>query len=174
MTKLAACILPAVTGSNYRQFPKQVSARISTPLPPARIWHEIEHIGGKRGWYYLDILWLLRGGLDTLVGGVGMRRHKRVVGPLQKGGILDFYRVVEVVPERQLTLQVELKMPGQGFLEFLIAPQSDGLTQIDIAAYFNPSGIWGLAYWNSLLPVHRWVFDGLCAALLRRADSQVR
>lgn len=174
MNKRSACIQPVEVDTRYRNFPKKVSARITTSLPPARIWHEIEHIGGERGWYYLNILWRLRGALDRLVGGVGMRRHRRTAEPLEKGGIVDFYRIVEVVPERQLTLLVELKMPGQGFLEFLVSPQTEGLTQIDIAAYFNPSGVWGLAYWNSLLPVHRWVFDGLCSALLHRAQGKLR
>ena len=173
MSKLSAGVPPAMSKMNYRQFPKQVSARITTPLPPARIWQEIEQIGGERGWYYLDILWRLRGALDTLVGGVGMRRKKRAAS-LKKGGVLDFYSIVEVEAERQLTLLVELKMPGDGFLEFLIGQQADGLTRVDIAAYFNPRGIVGLAYWNALLPVHRWVFDGLCAALLRRAGGEVR
>lgn len=166
-------MLSAVAGMNYRHFPKRVSACITTPLPPARIWQEIEQIGGERGWYYLDILWRLRGALDALVGGVGMRRSKRTAR-LKKGGVLDFYSIVEVEPERQLTLLVELKMPGEGVLEFLIGQQADGLTRVDIAAYFNPRGIGGLAYWNALLPVHRWVFDGLCAALLRRAGGEVR
>lgn len=162
-----------LSNKHYRQFPKRVSACITTPLPPARIWQEIEQIGGERGWYYLDILWRLRGALDTMVGGVGMRRTKRTAS-LKKGGVLDFYSIVEVEPERQLTLLVELKMPGEGFLEFLIGQQPDGLTRVDVAAYFNPRGIGGLAYWNILLPVHRWVFDGLCAALLRRAGGEVR
>jgi hypothetical protein len=123
----------------------------------ARSWQRIIQIGGKNGWYYANGLWMVRGFLDKLAGGVGLRRGRKNQHSLQAGEALDFWRVVEVDPERKrLLLYAEMKLPGEAWLEFKISGNT--LTQ---TATFRPLGLWGRMYWFSVLPFHAIIFNGL-------------
>lgn len=118
-----------------------------------RIWT----IGGKTGWYYADWLWELRGFMDKLAGGVGLRRGRRNPNEIEAGDSLDFWRVLLADQEnKRLLLYAEMKLPGEAWLEFKIR---DGV--LYQTATFRPLGLRGRAYWYSVLPLHFFVFGGM-------------
>ncbi|MHC4847537.1 MAG: SDR family oxidoreductase [Planctomycetota bacterium] len=141
--------------------------RTST-LPPERLQAAVERIGGERGWYYANWLWRIRGWLDLLVGGVGLRRGRRDPDRLRVGDTLDFWRVESVRP---LRLRAEMKLPGRAWLQFEIAPCAHGahMTQ---TAIFDPRGLFGRIYWYSLLPLHKVIFRGMLRNIERAATAQ--
>jgi uncharacterized protein YbjT (DUF2867 family) len=136
--------------------------------PPTRAFVPIQRIGGETGWYYGDWLWRARGALDLLAGGVGMRRGRRHPLELRAGEPLDFWRVEELVPERRLRLEAEMKLPGRAWLVFEVEPEGEG-ARITQTAMFDPQGLAGLAYWYAVWPLHRLVFAGMLRGLARRA-----
>jgi len=114
-------------------------------------------IGGKNGWYYADWLWELRGFIDKLFGGVGLRRGRKSTTDIIPGDAIDFWRVlVASKEEKRLLLYAEMKLPGEAWLEFIII--NNTLCQI---ATFRPLGLWGRLYWYSLLPFHAFIFKGM-------------
>jgi uncharacterized protein YbjT (DUF2867 family) len=120
-----------------------------------RIWA----IGGKTGWYYADWLWEIRGILDQIVGGVGLRRGRKSDTELNTGDALDFWRVMSADKEaKRLLLYAEMKLPGEAWLEFKIDDQTNTLIQ---TATFRPLGLLGRAYWYLLLPLHHLMFQGM-------------
>lgn len=129
-------------------------------VPPEIAFAPIQRIGGETGWYYGNLLWKLRGWLDLLVGGVGLRRGRRDPVDLQVGVALDFWRVETVEPGRRLRLAAEMKLPGRAWLEFEVTSVASG-SQIRQTAIFDPVGLGGLAYWYVLYPVHRLMFAGM-------------
>jgi hypothetical protein len=126
-------------------------------------------IGGKKGWYYANWLWSIRGFLDLLIGGVGTRRGRRHPVHLNVGDALDFWRVEIVEPNRRLRLQAEMKVPGRAWLEFEVSPSEQG-SIIRQTAIFDPRGLWGLLYWYGIYPLHQMVFAGMLRALAREAE----
>ncbi|EFL50935.1 NAD-dependent epimerase/dehydratase [Solidesulfovibrio fructosivorans JJ]] len=129
--------------------------------PPQDVWRAVARIGGDTGWYWGNFLWRLRGFLDQLVGGVGLRRVTiRRDGP-RVGDALDFWRVVAVTPEKRLQLLAEMRTPGEALLEFRLRPAGDGATELVVHSKFLPRGLAGLAYWYALLVPHNLVFAGL-------------
>ena len=125
-----------------------------------KIWK----IGGKTGWYRFNWLWKLRGYLDKLVGGVGLRRGRTHDDYLEPGDPLDFWRVLYAdKKEKRLLLFAEMKLPGEAWLEFKIA--KDKLYQ---RAVFRPKGVWGRLYWYSVLPFHGFIFKGMIKALVEK------
>ncbi len=128
----------------------------------------IQCIGGKTGWYYGTWLWQIRGFMDLLVGGVGVRRGRRHAEQIRVGDVIDFWRVEKFEPNRLLRLKAEMKVPGRAWLEFEVA-QDGGKCTVRQTAIFDPMGIFGLAYWYALYPLHQFVFAGmlrnLCAAI---------
>ena len=129
--------------------------------PPERAFVPIRRIGGKVGWYYGDWLWKLRGFLDLLVGGVGLRRGRRDAEKIVVGDALDFWRVEAYVPNRRLRLSAEMKVPGRAWLEFEVEPAPDGGSIIHQTAEFDPVGLLGLLYWYAIYPLHGSVFSGM-------------
>lgn len=120
----------------------------------AKIWA----IGGKAGWYYANWLWELRGILDQLIGGVGMRRGRRSDTDISAGDVLDFWRVlIASKEEKRLLLYAEMKLPGEAWLEFKIN-ENNVLTQ---TATFRPLGLSGRIYWYTVLPFHGIIFEGM-------------
>ena len=120
--------------------------------------HKIWAIGGNTGWYYGNWLWMIRGILDKLAGGVGLRRGRKSLTNINAGDTLDFWRVLLASKEqRRLLLYAEMKLPGEAWLEFKINAQ-DVLEQ---TATFRPLGIWGRMYWYSVLPFHGFLFRGM-------------
>ena len=140
---------------------------------PHEAFEPIRRIGGTTGWYYGDWLWKLRGFLDLLVGGVGVRRGRRDAEEPVVGEPLDFWRVEEYEPDHKLRLRAEMKVPGRAWLEFEVQPEGQG-SVIRQTALFDPKGLWGLAYWYALVPLHFFVFNGMLANIARRAERDRR
>jgi len=154
------------------------SRSIDVSASPAAAFAPIRQIGGTNGWYFAGALWWLRGFLDLLVGGVGMRRGRRNADTLTVGETLDFWRVEGFEPDRRLSLVAEMKVPGRAWLQFEVEPigtQPDSRqSRIHQTAIFDPAGLSGLAYWYALYPVHRWIFAGMLRAVAMRAEAQAR
>ena len=143
--------------------------RSGSPRRRPVAFEPIARLGGATGWYAADALWRLRGFLDLLVGGVGLRRGRRDPRHLVVGDAVDFWRVEAVEPGRLLRLAAEMRLPGRAWLVFEIEPDGPG-SVIRQTALFDPVGLLGLAYWYALYPVHRFVFGGM----LRGIASQAR
>ncbi|MFZ2643747.1 MAG: SDR family oxidoreductase [Verrucomicrobiia bacterium] len=137
---------------------------------PARVFAAVERIGGAAGWHYANGLWTLRGWLDLLVGGVGMRRGRRDPERLRVGDTLDCWRVESIQPGQRLRLAAEMKLPGRAWLEFEVQPDGNG-TRLHQTAMFDPLGIWGLAYWYGVWPLHQLVFAGMLRGLAQTAEK---
>jgi uncharacterized protein YbjT (DUF2867 family) len=129
------------------------------------IWHAVSKIGGKTGWYHLDILWRLRGMMDRLAGGVGLRRGRRHPTDLMVGDALDFWRVLELTPPERLVLLAEMKTPGEAMLEFQITPMGDDQAELQMFSSFLPKGLGGILYWYVLYPFHEWIFYGMLKSI---------
>ena len=151
------------------------SARREAPCaaPAEAVWREIVSIGGDNGWYFWTSLWRLRGALDRLFGGAGMRRGRRRSDELRVGDPLDFWRVAEVEHGRRLTLVAEMKLPGSAILELEADPRGEGSAAI-LTARFHPAGAPGLLYWHALTPIHDLIFSGLSQEIARRAERTQR
>jgi uncharacterized protein YbjT (DUF2867 family) len=134
---------------------------------PEGAFAPILRIGGENGWYAANLLWRLRGLLDSLVGGVGLRRGRRDPGALFVGDTVDFWRVEAIEPNRRVLLAAEMKLPGRAWLEFEVSPGSDGGSVIRQTASFDPVGLLGIAYWVALLPLHAVVFGGMLGGIVK-------
>ncbi|MGW8181018.1 MAG: SDR family oxidoreductase, partial [bacterium] len=149
------------------------SHTISTPLTPAQAFFPIQRIGGDRGWYFGNWLWKVRGFLDLLAGGVGVRRGRRHPSEIALGDTLDFWRVEAFVPNRLLRLFAEMKVPGRAWLQFEVE-QEDNETIIRQTAVFDPLGLSGLAYWYALYPLHQLIFSGMLRGIRRAAETDTQ
>jgi len=139
--------------------------------PPERVFAVVCGIGGRRGYPFWNWSWRLRGGLDRLVGGVGLRRGRRDPDALRIGDVLDFWRVEELVPDRLLRLRAEMRTAGGAWLQFECEPRDDGRTRLVQTAYFAPHGLAGLLYWYGLYPVHKVIFSGTIRSLAEAAEA---
>jgi len=146
--------------------------RVESAAAPAEVYAVFAGIGGKRGWLYGNWLWRLRGLLDRLVGGVGMRRGRRHPDDLRPGDALDFWRVEAVEPGHLIRLRAEMRVPGPAWLQFEALPRPKAGTLLVQTAFFEPHGFWGLAYWYGLYPLHQLVFSGMARAVARRAEEK--
>jgi uncharacterized protein YbjT (DUF2867 family) len=127
--------------------------------------NKIWSIGGQNGWYYGDFLWGLRGFIDQLFGGVGMRRGRKSPTEIHSGDALDFWRVLLAdKEEKRILLYAEMKLPGEAWLEFKI-DEKNNLTQ---TATFRPLGVMGRLYWYAVLPFHGFIFNGMIKKLVGR------
>lgn len=141
---------------------------VQVPVSAERAFAPIRRIGGATGWYYANLLWKLRGALDTLIGGVGLRRSRRDSDQLREGDILDFWRVEEYIPNHLLRLRAEMKMPGRAWLQFEVV-EKEGVSTIRQTAIFDPVGIGGLLYWYGLYPIHHFIFSGMLRGIAKEA-----
>jgi Protein of unknown function (DUF2867) len=146
---------------------RQISTRASTN----DIFQVLLSLGGKTGWLYANILWRLRGYVDELIGGPGLRRGRRVPNELHIGDPLDFWRVEALVPDQLLRLRAEMKVPGKAWLQFDIIPQNESRVRVIQTAYYEPNGLVGLLYWYVLYPIHIVIFQGMITAIAHRAES---
>jgi uncharacterized protein YbjT (DUF2867 family) len=148
-----------------------VDSRVrEVPVSPAEAFAPVRRLGGRNGWYYGDELWQLRGFLDVLAGGVGLRRGRRDPDTPAVGSALDFWRVEAYEPDRLLRLRAEMRMPGRAWLQFEVDGDEHGST-VRQTAIFDPVGLAGLVYWYALLPLHARIFDGLLEGIAQRADA---
>ncbi|MCG2419284.1 SDR family oxidoreductase [Aequorivita sp. F47161] len=131
-------------------------------VDPEKALNNIWAIGGNRGWYYANSLWKIRGLVDKLVGGVGLRRGRTHPDKIYTGDVLDFWRVIYADREsKRLLLFAEMKLPGEAWLEFCINDKN----QLVQTATFRPKGIWGRLYWYLMFPFHYFIFDGMIKRL---------
>lgn len=136
----------------------------------AAVYQAFSRLGGTQGWLYFDWAWQIRGLLDRMVGGVGLRRGRRHPMELRPGDALDFWRVEAVDLNHSLRLRAEMKVPGRAWLQFEANRESDTQTCLVQTAYFAPKGLWGLLYWYLLYPIHALIFSGLIDALKEQAE----
>jgi hypothetical protein len=130
-------------------------------------------LGGERGWLYMNWAWRIRGMIDRLVGGVGLRRGRRDPVRLHPGEALDFWRVEAIEPDRSMRLRAEMKLPGEAWLEFRAEDEESGNGAVLVqTAYFAPKGLGGLLYWYGLYPVHALIFRGMIQAIAARASNR--
>lgn len=146
------------------------SRTVETDLPPEKAFAPIRRIGGKTGWYFANWLWRIRGFLDLLVGGVGMRRGRRDPESLSEGETVDFWRVETYEPNQRLRLYAEMKLPGRAWLEFEVN-EKEGHSIIRQTAVFDPVGLSGLAYWYGIYPLHQLVFARMLKNIKTRAEK---
>ena len=141
---------------------------IRAPLPPHAAFVPIRRIGGRTGWYFGNSLWRIRGLLDLMRGGVGMRRGRPDPDTPLPGSTLDFWRVQIYEPDRRMRLMAEMKTPGRAWLEFRAEP-AGASTLIRQTAYFEPRGLAGLLYWYLLWPIHEVMFRGMLRRIAKAA-----
>ena len=154
--------------SEYSFYAKCALGQVLTPASCDQLWRVVSGIGGKDGYFYAAGLWFIRRALDWLVGGPSFRRPRRDPGTLQVGDLVDAWRVIGVEPPRRLTLQMEMKAPGAGVLEFEIEDLGDH-RRVTASAYFHPAGLPGLLYWYLLLPLHGILFKGMTRNIAKLA-----
>ena len=140
---------------------------------PEDIWERLLHIGGKNGWYYADWLWQLRGLIDKLLGGVGMRQGRTDPEKLRSGDIIDFWRIEIAEQNRRLLLKAEMKLPGRAILDFSIIKKSESLTEVHQVARFIPRGLGGILYWKAVSPLHELIFNGMLSRIARLSKKPI-
>ena len=160
----------ALTSSQGSQTPVALISReglvierrqLTVSAPAVEVYQCFARLGGARGWLYMDWAWQVRGMVDRLCGGVGMRRGRRDPGDLRVGDSLDFWRVERVEPGRMIRLRAEMRVPGRAWLEFEARPVAERQALLLQTAFFEPKGLFGLLYWYALYPVHSLIFSGL-------------
>jgi uncharacterized protein YbjT (DUF2867 family) len=150
---------------------KDTKVRV-TDASVENLWVAIEEIGGENGWYGSDFLWYLRGLLDRMIGGVGLRRGRRDPIHLRVGDSLDFWRVESLIPGQSLKLYAEMILPGKAWLEFRIKKLPTGQSEVTQEASYSPRGLGGQLYWYAVLPFHSLVFPTMIRNLIRSANRK--
>ena len=147
---------------------------VTTSATPAAVWSAVSSLGGEQGYYAADWLWSLRGIMDRLIGGPGLRRGRRNANELFLGDAVDFWRVTTIEKPLRLTLTAEMRLPGIATLSFEVGPAVPAAsgTQLVMTARFRPRGLLGIAYWYSVLPLHGIVFRGMLAGLARASQTK--
>ncbi len=152
--------VPSWHGVHWRR--RRIDSRgCELAADPASVWSIVMRIGGSTGWYYGNWLWQLRGAIDLLLGGPGMRRGRRHLSRLLVGDIVDCWRVDCIEPGRLLRLEAQMRLPGRAWLQFELVPGLGGGTRLQQTAIFDPVGSLGLLYWWSVAPFHHLVFGGM-------------
>jgi hypothetical protein len=137
--------------------------------PDWAVFRAVCRLGGRRGWHAADWLWEIRGWMDRLAGGPGLRRGRRDSERVGYGEAIDFWRVVGFERDRRLALRAEMKLPGEAELEFRLEPCGEGRCILRQAALFKPRGLFGLLYWYLVAPFHSIVFRGMLTGIRREA-----
>jgi uncharacterized protein YbjT (DUF2867 family) len=146
---------------------------IEVAAAPEAVFAVAEGIGGDRGWFASAWLWRLRGWMDLISGGIGMRRGRRHPDELRVGDALDFWRVEALDRPHLLRLRAEMRLPGDAWLEWRVSPTGNG-TRLEQRARFHPRGLLGRAYWYLLLPFHRFVFHPMAREIAAHAEAAAR
>jgi hypothetical protein len=137
--------------------------------PVDAVFAALCRLGGDRGWHSNGWLWNVRGVVDKLIGGVGMRRGRRDPDRLRVGDALDFWRVEALEDGALLRLRAEMKLPGDAWLEWRVEPTAVG-SRVHQLARFHPRGLLGRLYWLGVAPFHRFVFPGLLRGIVEDAE----
>jgi uncharacterized protein YbjT (DUF2867 family) len=149
------------------------SQTVCTSAPPEALFEEICALGGDGGWLVGRWLWVLRGWIDLAVGGVGLRRGRRHASELRVGDVVDFWRVEALEAPQLLRLRAEMRLPGDAWLVWSIAPEGRGARLVQ-RAVFRPRGLLGRLYWYAVAPFHRVIFGPLALRITKRAEARSR
>ena len=160
--------VPPVTLTTHEGMVVEHRQRI-VPASPEDVYKTFIGLGGKRGWFYMNWAWEIRGFIDRLIGGVGLRRGRRSPDELRVGDAIDFWRVEAVEPNHLLRLRAEMKVPGKAWLQLKVTPYEEKQALLSQTAYFAPKGLLGWLYWYALYPIHGLIFSGLIDQISRRA-----
>ncbi len=145
----------------------------TTRADPADVYWSFSRIGGDVGYHGFDWAWRLRGILDTVVGGVGLRRGRRHPEDLRLEDTVDFWRVTGVEPGHRIQLSAEMRLPGDAWLHWS-TERKDGRTVLHQSAYFRPRGLSGRLYWYALLPFHGFIFGNMARKIASTAEQRDR
>jgi hypothetical protein len=148
------------------------SRAVEVDVSPARAFAPVRRIGGGQGWYWGNALWRLRGFLDLLMGGIGLRRGRRDPERLHVGDALDFWRVEAYDEPHLLRLAAEMKVPGRAWLQFEVEALPGERARIRQTALYDPAGLLGLLYWYILYPLHAPIFSRMLARIAERAEAE--
>lgn len=146
--------------------------QVKVNVPPEKAFEPIRRIGGDTGWHYANWLWNLRGFLDLLIGGVGVRRGRRDPEHAYIGDAIDFWRVQAYEPNKRLRLLAEMKLPARAWLTFNVEPDKDGGSIIHQTIEYDPIGLWGIVYWYLVYPLHIFFFPGMIRNIAKVAEAK--
>lgn len=132
----------------------------------SKVYKIFTSIGGENGWFDFDFLWEIRGIVDKIFGGVGLKRGRRNQCDLRTGDCLDFWKVIDIQKDKRLLLYAQMKLPGEGWLEFKI--EDEKLIQ---SAYFYPRGLLGRIYWYILIPLHYFIFTNMIHNIVEKSKK---
>lgn len=135
-------------------------------IQASKVYQSFTSIGGENGWFAFDFLWEIRGFIDKMIGGVGLKRGRRSQCDLRISDCLDFWKVVDLKENERLLLYAQMKLPGEAWLEFKI--KDNKLIQ---SAYFYPKGVFGRLYWYSLVPLHYFIFNNMIKSIIKKAST---
>jgi uncharacterized protein YbjT (DUF2867 family) len=145
---------------------------VSTSASPEAVWEVVCSLGGDRGYHTAAWMWAIRGLLDKLVGGIGLRRGRRHPRQLAVGDAVDFWRVERLEPARRLLFVAEMRLPGRAWLEFDLEPRDGGGTLLVQRARFHPRGLLGRLYWYVLVPFHQLIFPRMARRIAEAAEAE--
>ena len=150
--------------------PTTYSVRYSilTEKEADKLFRSFCRIGGRRGWFYYNWLWRLRGGIDRILLGVGTIRGRKSYSHLKINDVVDFFRVEDIRENESLLLRAEMKIPGRAWLEFNIKEES-GKRRLSVIAYYNTQSLLGKIYWYACLPLHHFLFQKLLIGMEDKA-----
>ncbi|HET9260100.1 MAG TPA: SDR family oxidoreductase [Acidimicrobiia bacterium] len=146
---------------------------VETSAPGDDLWWAVSQLGGNVGYYTMNWAWRIRGVIDSVVGGVGLRRGRRHPVELRKGESVDFWRVVEVDKGASLQLYAEMRLPGDAWLVFEVSPRGSG-SHLSQTALFRPRGLWGRVYWWAMFPFHVFIFGRMAQAIATAAEQRAQ
>ncbi len=176
-TRWANAELPSRAALEHRppfdpaSFSVQDQQRVEADAPARVLFDRVQRIGGSVGWYYAGWLWRIRGLMDRMIGGVGLRRGRRDPVEIYIGDALDFWRVEDFVPGQRLLLHAEMRVPGDAWLEFRVKDLDDRRSELIQTAFFRPKRFWGRLYWTLCYPFHLFIFSGMARSMARAAES---
>lgn len=153
----------------YGFYPKHAGCELDTQASSEELWHVVQQLGGKEGYFYANILWQIRARMDDMIGnGVVYGRPQR--DTLEVGDLVDGWKVITKKPLRQLALMFGMKAPGLGRLTFSIKDLGDR-RQLDVRAWWHPAGFSGLLYWFVMMPAHLFIFRGMAKRIAQLAEE---
>ncbi|CAI1517585.1 SDR family oxidoreductase [Serratia quinivorans] len=156
----------------YGFYPKQAGCSVETQASSQALWHTVQQLGGKEGYFYANILWQIRARMDDMIGNrVVYGRPQR--DTLEIGDVVDGWKVITLKPQRLLALLFGMKAPGLGRLAFTIKDHGDHRT-LDVRAWWHPAGFSGLLYWFAMMPAHLFIFRGMARRIARLAEEHQR
>lgn len=168
------------SGIDYESMMEEVSEKegmireklqLRVNAPPERVFDVVQSLGGDTGWLYANFLWQIRGYMDLLWGGVGLRKGRRSNTEIREGDTIDFWRVEQVEDNAFIRLRAEMKLPGKAWLQYRIKALGGGQSLVTQTAYFEPRGLMGLLYWYLLYVPHRFIFPGMFREIKARAEQ---